>query len=103
MKLKVCFAVCASVLLLAACASSRPQPSFVQTPSGNAWALTLPKGTVIKVADPRILAAAINEVGDGGVLIEDCVLVSRAYLIERDEKELQQLSHIEELKIRKGP
>ena len=89
-------------IFLTSCAnlSSRPTPSVLETPSGNAWAITLQKGTKISVErSEQLYAVAVNEIKEG-VLIEDCVLVSKAYLLERDERELQLYRIIEEIKIK---
>lgn len=99
LKLKLCFAAFAFALLTGGCASSDPTPAFEVTPSGNVWITTLPKGTTIGVKDPKVLSASFNEIKDG-VLVDECSLVSKSYLIERDERELQLLQVIEEQKIK---
>jgi hypothetical protein len=90
---------CVSVLLLAGCATSRPQPAYLQDPQGNAWLLPLPKGSTVTVGDPKLLAPAFNEI-ENGKLIDDCYLVSKSYIYRRDEQELELLRIIEELKIK---
>lgn len=46
-------------------------------------------------------SVAVNEI-QGDTLVEDVFLVSKSYLIERDERELRLLQSIEELKIKEG-
>jgi hypothetical protein len=85
---------------LTGCATSNNSAYFHQEISGNAWVTTLPAGTEIIVKDPITLAPAFIEIKDG-VLVQDCVLVSKEYLNKRDQREIRQLFLIEELKIRK--
>jgi hypothetical protein len=87
------------VLHLTGCETTN-QAYFNQESSGNAWATTLPAGTEIIVKDSMTLAPAFMEIKHG-VLLKDCVLVSKEYLNKRDEREIDQLFLIEELKIRK--
>jgi hypothetical protein len=84
---------------LSACVSSRPSAAIVKFHEGNAWVIELPKGTEIKVDDPKILAPATNEI-DNGVLRENCAIVSKSYLDLRDEREVELLKIIDEYKIR---
>ncbi len=87
-------------LLLTGCASSRPEPAYIQDPGGNAWVITLPKGSQVVLSNPGSLIAASNEIGQDGVLKSDCVIVSPSYLQIRDEREIELLRIIEELKIK---
>ncbi len=73
---------------------------FNQETTGNAWATTLPAGTQIIVKDEKTLAPAFTEIKDGK-LLSPCVLVSVEYLNKRDEREVEQLYMIKELKIKK--
>lgn len=97
------------VIFLTSCESlsSRPTPSVLATPSGNAWAITLPVGTSVIMEDPsQLRAIGVNELEPSTIdhrlstLLEDCVLVSKSYLLERDERELQLYRIIEEMKIK---
>lgn len=99
-----CFAVLLFVLLVGcgSLSNSRPTPSVSITPSGNAWAVALPKGTRIDPVDSQLAAVAINEI-QSGVVIQDVTLVSKSWLIERDEREMELLKLIEKLKIKSAP
>lgn len=90
------------IALLMGCAttSSRPTPSVLQTSRGNAWAIQLPIGTQIKMIDPKQLQAiAVNEM-EGEVITKPVILVSPAWVTERDERELELYRTIEKLKIK---
>lgn len=101
-KLTQCYGVCLTLLLLTSCSTPQSQPSVHQTPTGNAWALTLPKGTQV-VTNPETLkqlrALAINEIGEDDVFVDDVILVNPAYLIERDEREFKLIEQLELKKI----
>jgi len=71
----------------------------METPSGNAWVIALPKGSRIETEQGKLIPA-VNEIQDG-LVVGDVAIVSQSYLIERDERELELLRIIEELKIRK--
>lgn len=86
-------------LLLDGCTTTN-LPYFEQEASGNSWVTTLPKGTKITVKDQKVLAPAFEEIKDGE-LLKDCVLVSKEYLNKRDQKEIEQIYLIQELKIKK--
>lgn len=55
------------------------------------------------MTDPEIRkkleAVAVNEM-DGDALVEELILVSRSYILERDEREMNLLKKIEELSIK---
>jgi hypothetical protein len=88
------------VLLLAGGCQTSQRGYFDQGVTGNAWAITLPKGTKLSTSGAAVLGPAFEEVKDG-VLVEECVLVSKQYLHERDNREIEQLYMIQELKTRK--
>lgn len=106
LKQKLCLLGCGLGLLLSGCGtiSSRPEPAYIQDPGGNAWVITLPKDSVIFPTKGTSLIPAVNEIDQtSGKLLQDCILVSPTYLQLRDERELELLKTIEELKIKSNP
>ena len=70
------------------------------TPHGNAWVITIPKGSFIVLEDSKQLQAiAVNEINERGEVLGRVALVSEAYLAERDQREVVLLKEIEKLKL----
>ena len=87
---------CFAVLLLAAGCASPSQPSISSSQHGNAWLMTLPKGTLVEPLTEQAKAISVNEIKDGRVTGR-VVIASDAYIKERDDREMQMLIWIETL------
>lgn len=64
--------------------------------------MTIPKGSQVLLPEEyklKLQAVAVNELVNG-VFIQDVMLTSKAYIMERDERELNLLKTIEELKVK---
>lgn len=71
---------------------------------GNSWLIDLPPGSLVTIneeaSENQLKAVAINEMEEGHIVKQDVILCSKAYILERDERELDLMKRIDELSLK---